>query len=161
MSPSKKFVAAVLACAFGLSYAQESRKNSKDVLFIHMGASDCPPCVAWRNFDLPQLQKTDVWTSIRFHHVTKTIGSPVPSSFFLPDDVKPYKSLLDAAGDGIGASPQQVILVDGRVYDYHVGAREAKELALVLAAARDGGKAPVSRCLRRKRGQGCVETVND
>ena len=119
------------------------------VHLIYMGGNDCPPCVAWRQFELPKLQKTLSFQAIEFDYVTKLIRSPVPASFFLPQAVKPYKDLLDTASGRAGGSPQFALLVDGRIHDYYFGTRDANVTEQMLQAALTGSPYPVpKRCLQ-------------
>src|ERR1700751_1741266 len=106
--------------------------------FIHMGGNDCPPCVAWREFELPKLQASEVFRSIRFSYVIKTISSPVPSGLFLPSEVRPLKEKLDIAGGGNGGSPQQVLIVNDAVYDYWWKPRTAEEIERMIVALENG-----------------------
>jgi hypothetical protein len=124
---------------------------------IHMGGSDCPPCENWRRFELPKLEKTEVFKSIKFSYVIKSIKSSVPSAIFLPSDVKAHKEKLDEAGGGNTGAPQAALLVNGLVYDYWFGARDATLIEQMLIAARDASKYPVNRCKRRNKGWTCAE----
>lgn len=130
-----------------LSPAQ-SRENLPTVHFIYMGGNDCPPCVAWRATELPKLQQSDEFRLIRFSYVTKTIQSPVPSTFFLPAEVKPFKAKLDEASGGRSGSPQTAILVNGEIFDSYGGTRSADEIAKMLVAIRTGAKYPFDRCVK-------------
>ena len=118
------------------------------VHLIWMGGDDCPPCVAWRLEQLPKLQKTAVFRTVTFAYVPKNIRSSVPPRFYLPEAVKPYKEILDAASAGRVGSPQVAVLVNGQVFDYFYGARSAEDMEEMLLAARDGGRYPFPRCLR-------------
>jgi hypothetical protein len=127
------------------------------VHFIWMGGNDCPPCVAWRAEQLPKLEKTAVFKTVLFSYVPKSIKSPVPPRFFLPEAVKPYKEKLDAASAGRVGSPQVAVLVDGQLFDYFFGVRSAEDIEEMLLAARDGGRYPFPRCLRlQPTGRGCA-----
>ena len=125
-------------------------KQSKPALvhLIWMGGDDCPPCVAWRLEQLPKLQKTPVFKSVTFSYVPKSIRASVPPRFYLPEAVKPYKEILDAASAGRVGSPQVALLVNRQVFDYFYGARSAEDMEEMLLAARDGSKYPFPRCLR-------------
>ena len=48
-----------------------------------------------------------------YSFVNKPILSGVPGLFLLPDEVKPYKAVLDEASGGNMGSPHYAILVDG------------------------------------------------
>ena len=65
-----------LACA-ALSYAQspavpdEAKALTKrEVHLIYFGGPDCPPCVAWRQDELPKLEKTD-WNQVSIERCTR------------------------------------------------------------------------------------------
>ena len=134
-------------------------KQSKPALvhLIWMGGDDCPPCVAWRLEQLPKLQKTPVFKSVTFSYVPKSIRASVPPRFYLPEAVKPYKEILDAASAGRVGSPQVALLVNRQVFDYFYGARSAEDMEEMLLAARDGGRYPFPRCLRLEAtGRGCA-----
>jgi len=124
---------------------------------IHMGGNDCPPCVAWREVELPKLRASEVFRSIRFSYVIKTISSPVPSSLFLPSEVQPLKEKLDIAGGGNGGSPQQVLIVNDEVYDYWWKPRTAEEIERMIVALESGTPYPFLRCIRRAKGFACLD----
>lgn len=123
-------------------------RKPAQVHLIWMGGDDCPPCVAWRLEQLPKLQKAAVFRTVTFSYVPKSIRSSVPARFYLPEAVKPYKEILDAANAGRVGSPQVAVLVNGQVFDYFYGARSAEDMEEMLLAARDGGRYPFPRCLR-------------
>ena len=125
------------------------------ILIVYMGGNDCPPCVRWRANDLPRLKTTEAFRSVAFSYVQKTIQSAVPPTMFLPDEVKPLKSQLDAASGGRGGSAQVAIVVDGQLYDYYFGVRSAEEVEQMILAIRNGTKYPFERCLKRDGDKGC------
>jgi hypothetical protein len=127
-----------------------------NIHMVVMGGNDCPPCVAWRGLELPKLQQTAAFKAIRFSYVAKAVKSPVPSSMFLPDEVKPYKARLDEASSGRSGSPQVAIIVNGEIYDYYFGTRSAKEVEQMILAIKDGGKYPFRRCLKRDKSAQCA-----
>jgi hypothetical protein len=149
----------LLICIFlicvGCSHAQILESGYKHKIhLIWMGGNDCPPCVDWRRTQLPLLQSAPEFAQIRFSYVSKSVHSSVPSSFFLPEEVKPYKEMLDEASGGMGGSPQFAILVDGQLYDYQFGTKPAPTLLEMIRYIETGyGSAPYQRCLRRKTGQ--------
>ena len=151
------FLPGAQAVAQSSSSAQATLEaKAPSVHFVWMGGNDCPPCVAWRAFELPKLSKAPEFQRIRFSYVTKTIGSPVPPAFFLPADVKPLKSLLDDASAGRAGSPQAAVIVDGVVFDYFYGTRSAEDIERMLIAIRTGSAYPFARCLKVTRaGRGC------
>lgn len=123
-----------------------SRKN---IHFIHMGGNDCPPCRAWRALELPKLQASPLFKTITYSYVTKAIGSPVPPEAFLPPEVRPLKAKLDTASSGRNGSPHQVLVLDGEVYDYWFGERNAEEILASVQAIATGARYPFSRCIKR------------
>lgn len=128
--------------------AQPARKPP-EIVFVNLGGNDCPPCVAWRQFEFPKLQGTEVFKSITFVHVEKVIGSPVPPLVFLPPEVKPFKDKLDLASGGNSGSPQVAILVNGEVYDYYFGPRSASIIEQMLLSILNGSAYPLERCIQR------------
>jgi hypothetical protein len=77
-----------------------------EVLFVYMGGSDCPPCRGWRAVDLPKFQASPEFKHIEFAFDIKNVEAPVPPTMFLPESVKPYKSILDEASGGGAGSPR-------------------------------------------------------
>lgn len=144
----------LLAAACGLAAFPA---QARDIHVIYMGGDDCPPCVAWRAKELPQLRRAQVFPTVRFSQVNKSIRSAVPPSWMLPDEVKPYKEQLDVAGGRNVGSPQTAILVDGKVYDYFRGARSAADIEGMLAAIRQGTPYPYPRCIRRGERWACED----
>jgi hypothetical protein len=147
MSLSKLALAAVLLLAQPV-FAREPIAPER-IRFIHMGGNDCPPCRVWRAVELPKLQQSPAFHSVRYSYVTKTVGSPVPSEAFLPDEVKPLKAKLDYASGGRNGSPHQVIVVDGEVFDYWFGDKSAEQIEAALAALVEGTRYPHRRCIKR------------
>ena len=121
----------------------------REVHMVYMGGNDCPPCVAWRKDELPKLEQTAAFRAIRFSYVTKSIRSGVPAAFFLPEEVRPYKAQLDAAGGGNVGSPQTAILVDGKIHDYYFGGRSAADIEAMRLAIQARTPYPWPRCVRR------------
>jgi hypothetical protein len=149
--------AAIAAITPGALAQDATASPAPAVHIIWMGGSDCPPCVAWRQFELPKLQRSPEFAAVRFSYVVKTIGSSVPASFFLPAEVKPYKDQLDEASAGRHGSPQAAILVNGKVYDYFHGVRSAEDFERMLVAIRTGNEYPFTRCLKVSRQWGKCE----
>jgi hypothetical protein len=150
--PCAGVLAGILIFGSATAFAEPPR-----VRLVYMGGDDCPPCVAWRQFELPKLQESAAFKSIQFSYVTKAIGSPVPSSFFLPADVKPLKEKLDIASGGFGGSPQSALIVNEEVYDYWFGPRTAVEIENMILAVQNGTAYPFNRCTKRVKGLGCTE----
>lgn len=122
--------------------------SADDIHLVWMGGNDCPPCMAWRQSELPKLETSPVFRSVRFSYVNKVIRSSVPPRYFLPEDVKPFKDQLDAASGGIAGSPQGVLLVKGQVFDYFHGTRTATEIETMIVAVRSGTEYPFKRCTK-------------
>ena len=128
------------------SHAQTA--DAPRIHIIYMGGDDCPPCVAWRSNELPNLRQTEAFKAIRFSFVLKLIKSGAPSSFFLPEEVKPYKARLDEASGGRTGSPHFAIMVNDEVYDYYFGVRGAADVERIIIAIRDRTPYPYERCVR-------------
>ncbi len=124
---------------------------------VYMGGDDCPPCVAWRQFELPKLQESAAFKSIQFSYVTKGIHSPVPAGFFLPAVVKPLKEKLEIASGDNGGSPQSALFVNDVVYDYWWGPRSAADIEKMIVAIQSGTEYPFTRCTKRAKGWRCIE----
>lgn len=138
------------------AHSQPSAAPPPEVHFIWMGGNDCPPCKVWRGIELPKLQASPEFQRVRYSYVTKTIAAPVPPKFFLPEEVRPYKDLLDIAGAGGAGSPQAAVIVNGQVFDYFWGVRSAEEIVQMLAAIRTGGTYPFARCIKMSsQGRSC------
>lgn len=121
----------------------------EQVRFIHMGGNDCPPCRVWRAMELPKLEQSPGFRSVSYTYVTKTVRSPVPPAMFLPDEIKQYKAKLDEASGGRAGSPHQLLMVNGEVYDYWFGVRDAHEIEAAITALLHGTQYPHQRCVRR------------
>ena len=146
---------AVLLLACSASAFAQSVADRPRVHIVYMGGNDCPPCRTWRSVELPELKKTEAFNNIKFSWVIKSIASPVPPSFLLPTDVKPYKDKLDAAGGGNGGSPQFVVLVNDEVHDFFFGTKSAVEIEKIITAIHEGRPYPFSRCVKRGPGWKC------
>jgi hypothetical protein len=133
-----------------------------EILFINMGGADCPPCRAWRALELPKLMQMPAYSKIKYVHVEKSINSPVPARFFLPESVKPLKEQLEAVSAGRAGSPQMAIVVNGQVYDYWwgTGKGDAGPLAKRFEAISAGAPDPASRCLKYYPGRGDWQCIN-
>lgn len=116
----------------------------------------------FRGTDFLKLQKTEAFSKLEWTFVTKTVGSPIPSAFFLPDRIKPMREmLLDATGSRRG-SAQVVILVDGKVHDIYLGSKDADFYQVAVASILDSiGKTtyPGERCLKRDSTATCVKKI--
>ena len=118
------------------------------IRFVHMGGNDCPPCVAWRSLEYPKLENSPAFEAVGYSYVVKAISSHVPAELFLPSEVKPLKSKLDYASAGKARSPHQIIIVDGEVYHYWIGAIDARDIDAKIAAITSGTRYPGTRCKR-------------
>lgn len=123
---------------------------AKRIIFVHTGGNDCPPCRAWRAAELPKLERSAAFKEVRFFYVSKAIEAPFPPpELFLPDDLRPLRAKLEHATGGRNGSPQQMLLVDGEVYDYWVGnPLDAAQILARIAAIESGTDYPGRRCLR-------------
>ena len=102
--------------------------------FVHMGDDDCPPCMYWRAMELPQLRKLPEFARLRFTHVRKSIRSTVPPASAFPPEIRHLQPALAEAANGAVGSPQQALLVDGKVVDYWIGIGAGKGDAPHIAA---------------------------
>lgn len=146
-----------------LEVDESARKSVIDrrVHLIYMGGDDCPPCVAWRRFELPKLEKTTAFKAIKFSYVTKSIRSSVPSTFFLPDEVKPLKEKLDIASGNLAGSPKFFLFVNDEIYDHFLPTRDAKTVEAMLDSLLKGAAYPnLPRCIRMQ-GDGCAKQIRD
>ena len=98
--------------------------------------------------ELPKLEATEIYKRIKFTHVTKGVGSSVPPTYFLPDDVKPFKDVLDYASNRNSGSSQTAVLVNGKVFDYYFEFRSATDVEKMLIAIESGTQYPFARCMR-------------
>ena len=97
---------------------------------------------------MPKLATSDEFKKITFSYVIKSIQSPVPSSFFLPSEVKPFKDKLDFASSGRSGSPQAALIVNGEVFDYFHKTRSAEEIEAMLLAVKTNTQYPFKRCIK-------------
>lgn len=156
--PSVRLLTPVVWGVIGLCmlWAGVARAAEPAIHFIWMGGNDCPPCVRWRKDELPKLQAAPEFKGVRFSYVNKVIGSSVPPTIFLPDDVVPYKDQLDIASNRRVGSPQAALMVNGQVYDYFFGTRTAEQIVDMVESVRQGTAYPFPRCLKvALKGRGC------
>lgn len=139
---------AALALLFASLAPTSFATNPPSIHIVYLGGPDCPPCEAWRANELPKLEKTAAFKSVKFTYVLKGIRSPVPSSFFLPTDVKPLKEKLDYASARRAGSPHFAIVVDDEVFDYFFGTRSAEQIEKMIESLRDGTQYPFTPCKR-------------
>lgn len=145
-----------IAIQLSTAHAQ-SVANAPKIHIVYMGGNDCPPCVDWKQKELPKLEAAPIFKRITFSYVTKTIRSQVPLSLFLPSEVKPYKDKLDYASNGIIGSAQTAILVNGEVFDYKFGSYSAAEFEKRLRAIETGELYPFDRCVKLTKRAKCEE----
>jgi hypothetical protein len=144
----------LVGCLSALS--QSASVQAPEVHFIWMGGNDCPPCKVWRGIELPKLLASPEFQRIRYSYVTKSITASVPPKFFLPEEVRPYKEILDIASAGGAGSPQAAVIVNGQVFDYFWGARSSEEIVMMLKSIRTGETYPFSRCIKMSsQGRSC------
>lgn len=133
----------------GISAAPATTPESPlDIHFIWFGGNDCPPCVAWRQTELPKLEQSPEFKAIRFSFVIKTVGSPIPLRIFLPAEVAPLKEKLDEASGGRSGSPKGALVVNGEIYDFFQGTRSAAQIEKMIRAVRTNSRYPFKRCLK-------------
>ena len=135
MRRAARFGLTLLAWMAPLAMAQTAPAQP-DIHLIWMGGDDCPPCVRWRKEELPKLQASPAFNQMRFSYVRKVIGSAVPPTLFLPDEVVPYKDQLDEASNRRIGSPQAALMVNGVVHDYFFGTRSAEQITDMVEAVR-------------------------
>ncbi len=145
---SRRALWLALAICCAPAVAQEEGRKEPQIDFVNMGGNDCPPCVLWRATELPRLQALPEFKWIRYNHVVKTIQSPVPAAFFFPSEIKHLQPALKQSSNGWSGSPQQAIVVDGKVIDYWwgTGRGSAEELAAMFRAIRAGQPLPRKVC---------------
>lgn len=148
LSRRATFILFLLLSSISLSGLTQSVPQQVAIHLVWMGGADCPPCVFWRRHELPKLQESAEFKTATFSYVNKVIRSPVPSSIFLPSEVKPYKDKLDHASAGRAGSPQAALLVNGEVFDYFHGTRSAAEIESMILAIRTGAQYPFDRCVK-------------
>ena len=146
-SLTRSLVALVFSLTATVSISQQLVEAPK-IHIVYMGGDDCPPCVAWRKTELPKLEKTEAFKSVQFSFVNKLIKSPVPSAFFLPQEVKPLKDKLQEASAGRSGSPHLALVVNGEVFDYYFGVRSADEVEQMILSVRDGKPYPFEHCVK-------------
>ncbi len=134
----RRHLALLLAATGCAAFAQQRPQ----VDFVHLGGNDCPPCVWWRQNELPKLEAMPEFKRMRVTHVTKNVKSPVPPAFFFPSEIKHLQPVLVEASSGLSGSPHQALLVDGKVVDYwwgtSAGKGNADEVARLVRAIENG-----------------------
>ena len=59
------------------------------------------------------------------------------------------KPMLEEASGGLSGSPQFAVIVDGKIYDYYWGTKDAEATEKILISALTGSKYPKpTRCLQ-------------
>jgi hypothetical protein len=148
--------AVFVALALGLTAAAGAQQQVQ-IDFVNMGGNDCGPCKSWRKLELPKLQAMPEFAHIRYHYVTKSIKAPVPPAFFFPSESKHLQPALAEAGNGRTGSPQQAILVNGKVVDYWwgTGLGDAQALAEIIRTIKAGEAYPRPACQKVGPISGC------
>ncbi|MGV3573118.1 MAG: hypothetical protein ACO1PB_21190 [Ramlibacter sp.] len=148
-----------MALALGLACCTLPAWAQKTIDFVSLGGNDCPPCRAWRAVELPKLQAMPEWQLMKYHFVTKSIQTPVPSATFFPAESKHLQPALAEAGNGWTGSPQQAILVDGKVVDFWwgsaMGKGSAEDIAAMVRALHDGTPLPRPACAQLETRRSC------
>jgi|688.fasta_scaffold907051_1 hypothetical protein len=152
------FFVALNASVSSFAQIAPSKDKPPEIMLLHMGGADCPPCTAWRAAELPKFQAMDVSKKIKFYKVNKSLPSSVPPKFWLHDDLKPLKDELDRASGGQRGSAQTIIVVDGKVFDYIHGSHSADDLKIIFESLLAGKESPFPRCVTRRNGY-CSETI--
>lgn len=144
-----------LAC-FSCLGAAQTTVEKPSIHLIVMGGDDCPPCRAWKLFELPKLQSTNAFRGIVFSYVHKWIRASIPPVEDLPSEVQPHKAQLDKASGGFWGSPQTALIVNGNVYDYYWGTRDAKTVTHMIQSIQTGAPYPFKACIKLAADHGCA-----
>lgn len=139
----------IAAALVALSTSAASQDPAKPrIEFVNLGGNDCPPCREWRATELPKLKALPEWNLIQYHYITKSINSPVPSASMFSSEAKHLQPALITASNGWSGSPQQAILVDGKVVDYWWGTAKGdpQQLAALIRAIFEGKPLPRDVC---------------
>lgn len=150
-------LAAALSC-HATGFAQQESPEPQ-ITMVYMGGDDCPPCQGWRLFELPKLQKSEVFKRVKFFHAIKGIKSTVPPRMFLPAEIKEFKAKLDIASGGMGGSPQTAILVNGEIHDYYRGTRSAEQIEQMIESIVGNAPYPFARCLEHSSQGRCTRVA--
>ena len=138
------------------SSAIEPTQPIKRIHVVYFGGNDCPPCVAFRASEFPKFASSVEFSGVIWSNVTKSVGSAVPSSFFLPSEVKPLRDALLQATGGNAGSAQVVIFVDRKVHDVFWGSRDAGFYQkAVRSITANSEPYPGERCTERGQGWVC------
>ena len=148
---------------FGLTNAQaqpsgftELLQQKKRIHVVYFGGSDCPPCVAFRAAEFPKFKNSAEFSSVEWTFIPKVIKSPIPSSFFLPDDIKPLRDVLLKATGGSTGSAQVIIFLDGQVHDVFFGSKDSAFYQQAVRSILQGKESyPTERCVEREKGWAC------
>lgn len=162
---AKKLASIIFAASFigSIAVAQDTTKPAQPIEtklprihVVYFGGNDCPPCVAFRGTEFIKFQKSEAFSKLEWTFVTKTIKSPIPSSMWLPEKIKPMRDLLIEATNGMAGSAQVVILVDGKVYDVFSGSKDADFYEKMVKYVHDKSATyPGERCLKMQSWRTC------
>lgn len=128
---SLAWMAAACAWSAGSSVARR-------IDYVYMGGNDCPPCIAWRQTELPRLKAMPEFELLHFTYVDKSIRSPVPAAFWFPREIRHLRDPIFVASKGRTGSPLNAIVVDGRVATFWWGTWAAEDIAKTVREIHDG-----------------------
>ncbi|MDO8279531.1 MAG: hypothetical protein Q7T63_15550 [Burkholderiaceae bacterium] len=106
--------------------------------YVYMGGNDCPPCIAWRQTELPRLKAMPEFQLVHFTYVNKSIRSPVPGAVWFPHEIRALREPIFVASKGRTGSPLNAIVVDGRVAIFWWGAWAAEDIAKTVREIHSG-----------------------
>lgn len=106
--------------------------------YVYMGGNDCPPCIAWRQTELPRLRAMPEFQLLHFSYVNKSIRSTVPAALAFPREIRALREPIFAASKGRTGSPLNAIVVDGRVAIFWWGAWTAEDIAKTVREVHNG-----------------------
>lgn len=96
-----------------------------DLIYFH--SVSCPSCRLWEADELPKLQASPLWSSVKFTKIAKTIKAPLPGQFWWP---KAVAHLYPAVAEKFeasrikGGTPLSALLIDGKVVSFGFGTRK-------------------------------------
>ncbi|MDP3135220.1 MAG: hypothetical protein Q8N17_02670 [Burkholderiaceae bacterium] len=108
--------------------------------YVYMGGNDCPPCIAWRQTELPRLRTMPEFQLLHFTHVNKSIRSPVPAAIWFPREIRNLRDPIFVASKGRTGSPLNALVVDGRVASFWWGTWAAEDIAKTVREIHNGSR---------------------